>query len=89
LQDGLDRATLVHGAVTFRNLIQREGKVEDLARVNHFRPYQIDRLREKAADWCGGAVKVNVREEQLLTIEFYIVRNADIAEVKFRSAAYQ
>src|SRR5258708_25012271 len=30
-KDGLDSAALVHGAVTFRNLIQRGVKVEDLA----------------------------------------------------------
>ena len=45
LKDGLDSAPLVHGAVTFRNLIQREGKVEDLAGMDLFRPYQIDQLR--------------------------------------------
>src|SRR5713101_5809311 len=45
------------------------------------RPDQIDQLREEAADWCGAAMKVDVREEQLLTLEFHTVRNADIADV--------
>jgi hypothetical protein len=45
LKDGLDRAALVHRAVTFGNLIQREAEVKDLAGVNLFRPDQIDQLR--------------------------------------------
>src|SRR5258708_29934960 len=61
--------------------MQRKGKVEALARMDLFRPDQIDHLRQKTADWCGTAVKVNVSEEQLLSLEFYVVRNADIAYV--------
>src|SRR5712692_5494107 len=81
LKDCLDSAALVHRAVAFRNLIQREGKVEDFAGIDLFRPDQIDELRQKVADWCGTAMKVNVREEQLLSLEFHVMRNADIADV--------
>src|SRR5437879_10423528 len=44
--DGLDSAPLVHGAVTFRNLIQREGKVEDLAGMDLFRPRSEEHTSE-------------------------------------------
>ena len=45
LKDGLDSAALVHRAVTFGNLIQREAEVKDLAGVDLIRPDQIDQLR--------------------------------------------
>ena len=45
LKDGLDRAALVHRTVAFRYLIQRKGKIEDLARMDLSRPDQIDQLR--------------------------------------------
>ncbi len=44
LKDGLDSAALVHRAVAFRYLIQRESKIEDLAGMDLFRPNQIDEL---------------------------------------------
>jgi len=37
-QQRLDRAALVHRTVAFRYLIQRKGKIEDLARMDLFRP---------------------------------------------------
>ena len=45
LKHGLDSAALVHCTVAFRYLIQREGKIEDLAGMDLFRPDQIDQLR--------------------------------------------
>jgi hypothetical protein len=41
----LTAPALVHRAVAFGNLIQREAKIEDLAGINRFRPDQIDQLR--------------------------------------------
>ncbi len=45
LKEGLDRAALVHCAVALSNLIQGEGKIEDLAGINFLRPDQINQLR--------------------------------------------
>src|SRR5918994_3363505 len=65
-QQRLDRAALVHRAVAFRNLLKRQGKVEDLPGVDLPVPDQIDKLGQETPDWGGTAVQVHVREEELL-----------------------
>src|SRR6516162_10837832 len=44
LQKRLDRAALVHGAVTFRHLIERQRQIEDLAGVDRSVLDEIDQL---------------------------------------------
>src|SRR5215470_2315912 len=81
LQKRLDRATLVHGAVTFRHLCQRQRQIEDLAGIDRSILDEIDQLRQETAHRRGAAVQVNVGEEQLLPVQFHTVRNSDIGNV--------
>src|SRR5205823_12638361 len=76
----LDRAAFVHRAVTLRHSVERQGQVEDLARIDLPVLYQVDQLGQIAAQRRGAAVEMNMREEQLLAVEMDPVRNADVAD---------
>jgi hypothetical protein len=65
-QQRLDGAAFVHRAVASGHLIEGQGQVEDLARVNLPVSVQVDQFRQEAAHRTGTAVQVDVREEELL-----------------------
>src|SRR5436309_1502699 len=68
-QQRLDRAALIHRAVALCHLVERQGEIEDLARIHLPVPHQVDQLRQETAHRCRTAVEVDVGEEQSLTIE--------------------
>src|SRR5437899_3439329 len=80
-QQRLDRAALVHRAVALRHLLDRQGQVEDLAWLDLAVPHEIDQVRQVAPHRRGPAVEVDVREEQLGTVELHAMRHADVADV--------
>src|SRR5207244_5185013 len=65
-QQRLDRATLIHRAVTLRDLLERQRQVEDLAGIDLALPHEVDQLGQVAAYGGRATVEVDVREEQLL-----------------------
>jgi hypothetical protein len=68
-QKGLDRATLVHSAIALRNLIEGQGQVEYLARIDLAVPHEVDEFGQVAPHRARAAVQVNVLIKQLLAIE--------------------
>src|SRR5438128_3165858 len=80
-QQRLDRAALIHCAVGFRHLVERQGDVEDLPRVDLPVPHQLDQLGQVAAHGSRTTVKVDVGEEQLLAVKLDPVRDPDVAHV--------
>src|SRR5574337_1237491 len=80
-QQRLDRAALVHRAITLRNLLERQSQVEDLAWIDLPIQHQVDELGQVAAHGSRAAMEVHVLEEELLTIELHPVRDADVAHV--------
>jgi hypothetical protein len=78
LQQRLDRAALIHRAISFGHLVERQGQVEDLAGVDLPLPYKIDRVGQKAADRGRSPVQVDVGigEEQVLAVQNDAMRNA-------------
>src|SRR5260370_15828534 len=80
-QQRLNRAALVHCAVSLRYLIERQHKVEYSAWVDLPVQYQLDHLGKVATYWSRSTVQMDVGKEQLLTVEFDTVRNADVTYV--------
>src|SRR5206468_746322 len=78
-QQRLDRATLIHRAVTLRNLLERQRQVEDLAGIDLARPHEVDQLGQVAAYGGRTTVEVDVREEELLPSDLDAMRNTDRA----------
>src|SRR5437867_9279511 len=78
-QQRLDRAALIHCAVGFRHLIERQGHVEDLAGVDLPVPHQLDQLRQVASHESRTTVKMDVGEEQLLAVKLDPAWDADVA----------
>src|SRR6185437_9066969 len=78
-QQRLDRATLVHGAVSLRHLVQGKCQVEDLARFDLPVPNLLDQVGQIPPHRSRAAVQANVGEKQLRAIKADAMRNADIA----------
>src|SRR5437899_10374863 len=83
-QQRLDRATLIHRAVTVRDLLERQRQVEDLAGIDLVLPHEVDQLGQVAAHGGRATVEVDVREEQLLPSDLDAMRNTDVAHVSAR-----
>src|SRR5947208_4192312 len=83
-QQRLDRATLIHHAVTLRHLLERQRQVEDLAGIDLTLPHEVDQLGQVAAHGGRATVEVDVREEQLLSGDLDAMRNTDVAHVSAR-----
>src|SRR5437667_141745 len=83
-QQRLDRATLIHRAVTLRDLLERQRQVEDLAGIDLALPHEVDQLGQVAAHGGRATVEVDVREEQLLPCDLDAMRNTDVAHVSAR-----
>lgn len=49
-QQGLDRPPLVHGAVAFGDISERDFEVEDTARIDLAFEHQIHEIGQEAAD---------------------------------------
>jgi hypothetical protein len=79
LKQDLDRAALIHGAVIFRDLIERQRQIEDLAGVDFAFPDEVDELGQIAANRRRAPVQMHMRVGKLLAIERQAVRHADIA----------
>src|SRR6266404_1352398 len=58
-QQRLDRATLIHRAVTLRDLLERQRQVEDLAGIDLALPHDVDQLGQVAT--YGGRATVEGR----------------------------
>ena len=80
-QQRLDRAALVHRAVTLGHVVKRQGQVEHLPGIDLPAPHQLDQLGQVATHRSGTAVEANVSEEQLLAIELDSVRDANVAHL--------
>jgi hypothetical protein len=79
-EQSLDGASFAHGLVAFGGLREGELEVEDLAwSIVRFQIRSIS-SGQGAAD-RGGAVQVDVGEEQFLARQFDVVRDADVADV--------
>src|SRR5256885_17196650 len=83
-QERLDRAALIHRAVTLGDLLERQGEIEDLAGVDLAVAHQVDQLGQEAAYRGGTAVQVDMGEEQLLTLELNPMRDSNIARSEER-----
>src|SRR3954471_8715349 len=81
LKQDLDRAALVHGTVTFRDLIERQRQIEDHAGVNFACPDEVDEVGQITANRRRPPVQMHMRVKKLLAIEGQAVRHADIAHM--------
>src|SRR5687768_14714197 len=81
LQEGLDGAALVHRLVALGDLVQGQGEVEDLARVDAAGQGPVDQVGQVAAYGGGAAAQADLGEEQLLALDRNVVRDADEADV--------
>src|SRR6266571_9530612 len=79
-QQRLDGSPLVHGAVAFRDLVQRQRQIEDLPRVDLAAPYEFDELGQITPHRGRTTVEVDMRVEQLLAIEIDTMRHTHIAD---------
>src|SRR3954470_11544150 len=77
----LDGAAFVHGAVALGGVVEGEGEVEDLARLDGAVRDELDELGQETADGGGAAVEVGCGEEQLVAGKLHIVGDADVADV--------
>src|SRR3954468_24874046 len=80
-EQGLDGAALVHRPVALGGLVQRQGEVEDLARVDGAVADELDELGQEAAHRGRSAVQVHTGEEQLVAGQRDVVADADVADV--------
>src|SRR6478752_1936130 len=88
-EQGLDRAALVHGLVSLGDLVQGQGEVEDLARVDPARKDAVDQVGQVAAYGGRAAAQADVGEEQLLPVDGDLVGDTDEADVATGSGGVQ
>src|SRR5438309_2784332 len=77
-QQRFDGAALVHRAIAFGHLPERQRQVEHFAWVDFPVEDQGDQFRKIAAHGCGATEKTDVPEEQVCAIEHDAVRDADV-----------
>src|SRR3954452_14421478 len=80
-EQGLDGATLVHGAVALGGLVEGEGEVEDLARFDLAAGDEVDQVGQEAPYRGGAAVEVDVGEEQRQAGQGDVVGDPHVADV--------
>jgi hypothetical protein len=80
-QKRFDRPPFIHRPVALRHLVQGQGQVEDLARVDLPLPDQVDQLGQEAPYRGGAAVQVYVRAEELPPRDIHIVQHTDEADM--------
>lgn len=68
-------------SIAFGDLLQGQGEVEDLARVDPAREDQVDQVGQVAAYGGGAAAQADVGEEQLLAVDRHVAGDADEADV--------
>jgi len=61
-QQRLNRAALVHGAVTLRHLIQGEHQIEHLSGVDRALQHEFDQIRQVTAHWSRATVETDKRD---------------------------
>src|SRR5439155_17205081 len=83
-QQRLDRPSLIHGSIPLRDLVERQGEVEDLAGVYLAVPDEVDQLGQEAAHRRGTAVQVDVGEEQLVAWDLDVMEDPDVSDVPAR-----
>ncbi len=76
-----DGATFVHGAVALCHFGKRKREVEDLARIDLALEDKVDQIGQVPPDGCRSSVKMDMREEELPSIERNAVRDADVGEI--------
>lgn len=80
-QQRLDGTALIHRLVAFGHLVERKRQIEDLAGIDLPLEYEVDQLRQIAPHGSGTAMQMDMREEQLLAVQFDAARGADIGGV--------
>src|SRR5260370_11152495 len=70
-QQRLDGAALVHRAVAFRDLVERQRQIEDLAGIDFPLPHEINQFWQEAAHGGWATVKVGERIEQPLAADLH------------------
>src|SRR5882724_4929921 len=88
IKQRFDRTALVHRTVSLCRLIHRQSQVKDLAGVDLPVPNQLDEPGQVTAHRCGSTVEMNVGKEQLLTVQFDTVWNADVTYVATRARRF-
>src|SRR3954447_9810896 len=81
LQEHLDRPALVHRPVALGGLLERQGEVEDLARIDLAVADELDELGQEAAYRCRSAVDVHAGHEQFVSRNGDVVGHADETDV--------
>src|SRR4051812_36196986 len=79
-EERLDGPALVHGRIPLGRLLQRQGEVEDLARVDPAVDDPLDEVGQEAAHRRGTAADLDVRVEELGAIDRDAMRHADDAD---------
>ena len=77
-QQSFNRAALVHRAIPFGHLIEREREVEDLAWVDLPVPNLLDQFWKIASHRRGTTMQMDVGKEQFLAIEIDFMRHTNI-----------
>src|SRR6516162_5605418 len=77
-QQSLYGATLIHRAVSLRNLVQWQRQVKHLAGFDFSIPHLPDKVRQEAAHRRWTAMKMDVRVEQHLAVQLNSMWDADI-----------
>src|SRR5262245_56216375 len=77
----LDRPAFIHGAVALRNLVERQGQVEDLPRIDLLVPDELDEIGQVAAHRGRAPVEVDVGVKELPAVELHLVRDSDEGDV--------
>src|ERR1700733_5592455 len=80
-QQGLDGAALVHRPVALGGLVERQGQVEHLARVDDPVLDEADQVGQEPADRGGAAVQVDLGVEPLLARQLDVVGDSEVADV--------
>src|SRR5437762_6283995 len=85
LQQCFYGTALVHSAVAFRHLIERQSQIENLAGVDLPIQHQLYQVWQVTAHWRGTAMQMHVGKEQLCPVEFNPMRYANVAHEPARS----
>src|SRR3984893_19606225 len=80
-EQGLDGAALVHRPVALGGLVEGQGQVEHLARVDDPVLDKADQVGQEPADRGGAAVQVHLGVEKLLAWQLDAVGDSAVADV--------
>jgi hypothetical protein len=84
-KEDLDRSPLIHRPITLGRLLERQFKVEDLARIDLTVPDQVHEPGQEAAHRGGASVHVHVGPEQLLPSQLHVMQYPDKTDMPARA----